>query len=168
LLIYLEAYQVVCHTLMGWNVEHEFSEKGFIDACLFKGKDLHWQGKIRRLDSVSKPFLINGYRLAKNRQLIPTEDGKLDMKGLEDCFENLKAIAKRLSQLHSFEDKIIIEEHPTVPLEMSVVPGSALADVATEVLHEEEGEHIAAFFDLDRTLIDDFSIKQFIRSRQKA
>ncbi len=165
LLIYLEAYQVVCQTLMGWNVENEFSEKGFIDACLFKGKDLHWQGKIRRLDSVSKPFLINGYRLAKNRNFIPTEEGNINKEGIQDCIDTLKATNNRLAQLHGFEEKIIIEENPAVPLEMAVVPGSVLADVATDVLQQEEGGHIAAFFDLDRTLIDDFSVKQFMRSR---
>jgi len=164
-LIYLEAYQVVCTTLIGWDVENEFTEKGFIDACLFKGKDLHWQGKIRRLDSVSKPFLINGYRLAKNRQLTPCEDGKIDQKGIKDCIDTLKATNNRLSQLHNLEEVIVIEENQAVPLEMSVVPGSALADVAIDVLQAEEGSQIAAFFDLDRTLIDDFSVKQFMRSR---
>ncbi len=163
-LIYLEAYQVVCHTLLGWNLEHDFTEKAFIQACLFKGKDLHWQGQIRRLDSVSKPFLTNGYRLAKNQALIPI-DKKVDAKKLNKWLTELKATNNRLTQLHSFEEVIIKEEPAVVPLKMQVVPGSGLEGISNEILKEESGSHIAAFFDLDRTLINDFSVKKFMQSR---
>ena len=164
LLIYLEAYRVVIHTLQSWNLEDEFTEKAFIDACLFRGRDLHWQGRIRRLDSVSKPFLINGYRLAKNYKLTPV-DKKIDYDKLDNWLEILNATNSRLRQLHDFEEDIAKKEAAVVPIDMEVVPGSSLEVIAKDVMEEEEGSHIAAFFDLDRTLIDDFSAKKFMQTR---
>ncbi len=164
LLIYLEAYIVVCHTLLGWDLSVEFTEKAFIKACSFKGKDLHWQGRIRRLDSVSTPFLINGFRLAQNYKLTPVNQ-EIDENRLNEWLEILEATNSRLSQLHAFETKLAKKQANKIPLEKEVVPGSVLEGISKKVLKEEEGGHIAAFFDLDRTLINDFSVKKFMRSR---
>ena len=49
--------------------------------------------------------------------------------------------------------------------ERETVPGSDIESISEKVLKQEEGPHIAAFFDLDRTLIDDFSAKKFLQSR---
>ena len=49
--------------------------------------------------------------------------------------------------------------------EKIVVPGSQLENISDDIIEEEEGPHIAAFFDLDRTIINDFSAKKFIQSR---
>jgi len=163
LLIYLEANKVVCHTLNCWDLEDEFSEKDFIELCLFKGKELHWQARIRRLDSVSKPFLISGLRFAKNSKLTPV-DQKIDYEQLEVWMELLDDLTERLNFLQQLEvtaSKSILKE---VPEEREIIPGAESNSISEEVI-EEEGSHITAFFDLDRTLINDFSAKKFLQSR---
>ena len=52
--------------------ERIFDESQFIKDCLFISEEMHWQGRIQRIESVSKPFLVNGIRLAQNLNLIPT------------------------------------------------------------------------------------------------
>ena len=49
--------------------------------------------------------------------------------------------------------------------EKETVPGSDIETISEKILRQEEGSHIAAFFDLDRTLIDDFSAKKFVQGR---
>ena len=74
---YIEAYRVVVYALQNMRPRRVFDEEKFINDCLFVSEELHWQGRIQRIESVSKPFLINGIRLAKNLDLIPTpEDDK--------------------------------------------------------------------------------------------
>jgi len=161
LLIYLEANKVVCHALNSWNLEDDFEKNEFIEYCLFKGKELHWQARISRIDSVSKPFLINALRLAKNSKLTPI-DKKIDYKGLDNWMQLLDNLTNRLH----FLQKIETRAQKLTPLEEEIVPGTELNNISEENLkQQEEGPHITAFFDLDRTLIDDFSAKKFLQSR---
>ena len=164
LLIYLEANKVVCHTLHSWDLEDEFTDEDFIQLCLFKGKELHWQNRISRLDSVSNPFLVSALRLAKNSKLTPIEK-KIDVKELDiwmDLLENLTERLRFLQKLEIVNTKKLISKRKE---ESEVVPGAELNSISEDVLEDEEGPHIAAFFDLDRTLINDFSAKQFLKSR---
>lgn len=164
LLIYLEANKVVCHTLHSWDLEDEFTDEDFIQLCLFKGKELHWQNRISRLDSVSNPFLVSALRLAKNSKLTPI-DKKIDVKELDiwmDLLENLTERLRFLQKLEIVNTKKLISKRKE---ESEVVPGAELNSISEDVLEDEEGPHIAAFFDLDRTLINDFSAKQFLKSR---
>ena len=163
LLIYLEANKVVCNTLYNWDLEDDFSDADFIQMCLFKGKELHWQNRISRLDSVSKPFLISALRLAKNSKLTPI-DKKIDFKQLDvwmDLLENLTGRLQYLQKLESLNNKKITKKKTIA----ENVPGANLESVPARIIKDEEGPHIAAFFDLDRTLINDFSAKQFVKSR---
>ena len=163
LLSYLEADKVVCHTLNGWDTDDNFNENEFLDLAMFKGKELHWQSKITRLDSVSKPFLINAIRFAKNSKLIP-EGRLLDYDGLEQWNKQLEDLSERLFYLKQIEIKqdqnALIEQ----PLEHTVVPDYSHDEVLQEDMIEE-GPHITAFFDMDRTLINDFSAKKFMTTR---
>lgn len=164
LLIYLEANKVVCQTLHNWDLEDDFTEADFIEMCLFKGKELHWQNRISRLDSVSKPFLISALRLAKNSKLTPI-DKKLDFKELDiwmDLLDNLTERLHFLQKLEILNSKKAINKKVE---ETNIVPGAEIDSITKDVLEDEEGPHIAAFFDLDRTLINDFSAKQFLKSR---
>ncbi|WP_397447246.1 HAD-IB family hydrolase [Polaribacter sp. R77954] len=163
LLIYLEANKVVCKTLQSWDLEDEFSESEFIELCLFKGKELHWKNRISRLDSVSKPFLISALRLAKNSKLVPI-DNKIDFKQLDIWMELLDNLTERLYFLQKLESESI-KKSKKKNEEEEKVPGAEIESITQDVLDEEEGPHIAAFFDLDRTLINDFSAKQFVKSR---
>lgn len=163
LLIYLEANKVVCKTLQSWDLEDEFSESEFIELCLFKGKELHWKNKISRLDSVSKPFLISALRLAKNSKLVP-ENNTLDFKRLDIWMEFLENLTERSYFLQKLESESIKKTKKNNELKEKV-PGAEIESITQDVLDEEEGAHIAAFFDLDRTLINDFSAKQFVKSR---
>lgn len=164
LLIYLEAKKVVCHTLHSWDLEDDFSEDEFIELCLFKGKELHWQNRISRLDSISKPFLISALRLAKNSKLTPVNK-KIDSKELDIWMDLLDNLTERLHFLQKLEilntKKLINKKNE----ETATVPGADLDSVSKDVLEDEEGAHIAAFFDLDKTLINDFSAKQFLKTR---
>jgi len=166
LLIYIEATKVICHTLNAWDLDDEFNDEEFIDLCLFKGKELHWQARITRLDSVSKPFLISALRLAKNSKLIPINN-KIDYPRLDDWMEKLDELTERFNVLQKLEIKATQIEENAAPDddEKETVPGSDIETISEKVLRQEEGPHIAAFFDLDRTLIDDFSAKKFLQSR---
>jgi putative phosphoserine phosphatase/1-acylglycerol-3-phosphate O-acyltransferase len=164
LLIYLESNKVVCHTLNTWDLEDEFSESEFIELCLFKGKELHWRNRISRLDSVSKPFLISALRLAKNSKLTPI-DKKIDFKELDVWMNLLDNLTERLYFLQKLELVRVKKNVRKNSDENEMVPGAELESISKEISKDEEGPHIAAFFDLDRTIINDFSAKQFIKSR---
>ncbi len=163
LLIYLEANKVACHTLNSWDLEDDFIDSEFLNLCLFKGKELHWQSRISRLDSVSKPFLTNSLRFAKNAKLIPIE-GKIDYDGLESWMQELDEFTNSLNELQKLEVKSLLNI-TAIEAEEEVVPGSDLDTISNRILEQEEGNHIVAFFDLDRTLINDFSAKKFVQSR---
>jgi putative phosphoserine phosphatase/1-acylglycerol-3-phosphate O-acyltransferase len=163
LLSYLEADKVVCHTLISWDTDDEFIDSDFIELAMFKGKELHWQSKITRLDSVSKPFLVNALRFAKNASLTPIER-VLDQEGLEQWKAQLEDLSERLSflkQIETIQDKKGLKVQPS---EEGVVPDSGIDEV-NEDKAIEEGPHITAFFDMDRTLINDFSAKKFMTTR---
>ena len=166
LLIYLEAHKVVCHTLSSWDLEDDFIESEFINLCLFKGKELHWQSRITRLDSVSKPFLISALRLAKNNKFLPI-NRTIDNRRLNNWMLLLDELTERLHMLQKLELKASMKgliKHIKTDDE-EVVPGSEINSVAKVHDEHEEGAHITAFFDLDRTLINDFSAKKFVQGR---
>ena len=163
LLAYLEADKVVCHALNSWDTDDEFSEAEFIDLAMFKGKELHWQSRITRLDSVSKPFLINALRFAKNANLIPV-DRTLDFEGLKHWGHQLDDLSERLfflKQIESVRDKKVLINQP---IEQKITQ-DAIKDSIHHDEDIEEGPHITAFFDMDRTLINDFSAKKFMTTR---
>ncbi|MGB0931033.1 MAG: HAD-IB family hydrolase [Chitinophagales bacterium] len=161
---YIEAYKVVMYGLQKWEFSQEFDEKKFIEACLILGEKLHWQGQIHRLESVSKPFILNGLRLAKNLQLIPsTEDKK--QAAIAIALAQLEDLATRLKMLQGIILDSNTENAPLVPIERDIVPGSKTEGIVQEILEGESGAHIGAFFDLDRTLISGFSAKEFFQTR---
>jgi putative phosphoserine phosphatase/1-acylglycerol-3-phosphate O-acyltransferase len=163
LLSYLEADKVVCHTLNSWDTDDEFMDKEFLELAMFKGKELHWQSKITRLDSVSKPFLLNALRFAKNANLVPY-DRQLDYDGLEQWKNQLEDLSERLfylKQLEIAQDKKGLID---LPIEQNTVPKSANNELH-KIEVSEEGPHITAFFDMDKTLINDFSAKKFMTTR---
>lgn len=163
LLSYLEAYKVVCTALHSWDHEEPFSEQAFLDFCMFKGQDLHWQNKITRLGSVSKPFLQNGYRFAKNAGW-GLQNEKKNTRGLSMWEHQLDDLMQRLAFLKEIE--ATKEQNPTPPPSLASAPVESKTQTVTpSQLKDEEGPHIVAYFDLDRTLINDFSAKRFLRTR---
>ncbi len=162
----LEAYKVVGYSLKSLERDRTYSENQLMRTCLFYGEELHWKGKIQRLESVSKPFINNGIRLAKNRNLIPSkEDPKTD--AIDVWLEELDNYSFRMEQLLEFfsmEDVFRIEAN----VKEYEIPGSRTKDISKTILDGEDGPHIAAFFDLDRTLISGFSAKLFIQERIKS
>lgn len=161
---YLEAYKVVVQGLKNLDTEYPFDENNFVENCMSIGGELQWKGKIQRLESVSKPFLVNGVRLAKNLQLIPTsEDSKTEALLLFE--RQLDLYSEGIKQI---QDVTLARHDVTpeqIPMERSIVPGSRSFDVTQDILSGESGAHIAAFFDLDRTLIKGFSAKEFFQAR---
>lgn len=158
---YVEAYQVVAQALKGWVGDFDANE--CLRVCLSLGEEMHWQGRVRRREAVSKPFLLNGIRLAKHRNLIPDVNNNRHDE-LDRFIAELDAVSDRILQLQS----LILEqqtERTVVPITREIVPGSKLDVIAKEVLQDEQGSHIGAFFDLDRTLIDGFSAQQFVQTR---
>ncbi len=164
---YVEAYSVVAQGLKVWDPLVAFETDKFADYCLFLGEEMHWLGQVRRVEAVSKPFLQNGIRLAENLKLVP--DKKHDKKEQIEQFNQLIAgISGRVNKLQNFT----LEKHglqeSQVPLDRDIVPGSKTEGLTAEILGGESGPHIGAFFDLDRTLINGFSAKDFVKTRLKS
>lgn len=161
---YLEAYKVIAQGLKQLDTEYPFDENHFIESCLALGGELQWKGKIQRLESVSKPFLVNGIRLAKNLKLIPTQDDPKTeaLQDFEFQLEQYSRVIQEIQNITLARQEITPEE---IPMERSIVPGSRSFDVTQDILSGESGPHIAAFFDLDRTLIKGFSAKEFFQAR---
>ncbi|MEL6865222.1 MAG: 1-acyl-sn-glycerol-3-phosphate acyltransferase [Bacteroidota bacterium] len=161
---YIEAYRVVAYGLQTLEPGEVFEEDAFIERCLLLGGEMQWQRRIQRIESVSKPFLINGIRLAKNRNLIPTaQDDKKE--ALKEFLTQLDKVADLINTLQGISLTQATELLPSVPLERDIVPGSKTDAITREVLEGEAGPHIGAFFDLDRTLIKGFSAKEFFQRR---
>ncbi|MEM9990564.1 MAG: HAD-IB family hydrolase [Bacteroidota bacterium] len=163
LFTYVEAYRVIAFALLEWDAKKPFNEKELIENCYIIGKELHWRGQIRRMEAVSKPFLENGLRLAKNRQLIPTkEDNKRDK--IEAFIAQLADVTTRINTIQDIVFDKANQKSPNVPIEWDIVPGSKTEGITREIMEGESGPHIGAFFDLDRTLISGFSAKEFFQT----
>ncbi|HFA49001.1 MAG TPA: HAD-IB family hydrolase [Bacteroidetes bacterium] len=161
---YLEAYSVVAHALQEWDRGHEFNEKAFLQNCIFLGGELQWQGRIQRIESVSKTFLQNGVRLAKNKGLIPSaKDPKTE--AINAFLSTLDNMTESINILQKITLAKPVELNPAVPVEREIVPGSKTDAIVKTILEGEGGPHIGAFFDLDRTLIKGFSAKEFFQTR---
>ena len=125
---------------------------------------MHWQGRIQRVESVSKPFLINGIRLVQNLDLIPTPDDD-KKEAIKKFLHQLDDIAKRIKTLQGITLAKPAETKEVVAIEREIVPGSKTDAITRPVLEGESGKHIGAFFDLDRTLIKGFSAKEFFQTK---
>jgi len=162
----VEAYKVVAYSFKTLEPGRKYSEAQLMRACLFYGEELHWKGKIHRVESVSKPFISNGIRLAKNRNLLPTEtDPKLEK--LDVWLQELNDIGSRMDDMLDELPQPEINIFATKK-ESKLIPGSYASDASKTIVEGEDGKQIAAFFDLDRTLISEFSAKQFIQARIKS
>jgi putative phosphoserine phosphatase / 1-acylglycerol-3-phosphate O-acyltransferase len=161
---YVEAYLVIAQGLQTWNAEEELTEKKFVEFCMFLGEEMHWQGQIRRIEAVSKPFLQNGIRLVQHLGLMPTPEDKKTEK-IAAFVTQLKDVAERINFLQEITLSKPVELLPSVPIERDIVPGSKTEAITEEILRGERGSHIGAFFDLDRTLIEGFSAKDFFKGR---
>lgn len=161
---YIEAYRVVVYGLQKWNPNRDFDEEAFIKDCLFLSEELHWQGQIQRIKSVSKPFLINGVRLIQNLDLIPSVDNPKETE-IKEFLERLNELADRIKFLQSLILAKPTVETSLIPIEKEIVPGSTTEAITRDILQGESGPHIGAFFDLDRTLIKSFSAVEFFQAR---
>jgi len=160
---YLEAYKVVATALKTLDPNREYETSNLLTTSLFVGEEMHWKGDIHRVESVSKPFLNNGIRLAQNKNVIP--------EGRNRKISELKIWANELDQI-SKQIKIVQEyiiEKPTskaiIPISRNIVPGTKALALTDQILSGEKGSHIGAFFDLDKTLISGFSAKEFFAER---
>ncbi|MFT6783017.1 MAG: putative phosphoserine phosphatase/1-acylglycerol-3-phosphate O-acyltransferase [Saprospiraceae bacterium] len=161
---YIEAYKVVGECLKNRDSGILYNEAELLEDCLFLGEEMHWMGKIHRVDSVSKPFILNGIRLAVNKGLI-TANGAIDKNGVEQWRAYLSDLTKRISELQLIAKKSKEKNGNLVHIERNIIPGSKTENVTSPILEGESGAHIGAFFDLDRTLIKGFSAKEFFQSR---
>lgn len=161
---YVEAYRVVAHGLQLWDANDPFEEGKFLEFCMALGEEMRWLGRIRRIEAVSKPFLQNGIRLAKNRGLQPDPNvPKAD--AIARFAAELDDIAERINRLQSFTLRLPAPHAGSIPIERAIVPGSKTEDIVAEITADADGPQIAAFFDLDRTLIRGFSAKEFFQER---
>ena len=167
LFTYIEAYRVVAYALSTLEPKEEYHDNEILMSSIFLGEEMHWQGKIHRMESVSKPFLNNGIRLARNLDLIPTLKNK-KQKAIKAFASQMEDLTERIRLLQNITLENQKRESKRIPLERRVVPGSKTETVTEEVLSGEAGAHIGAFFDLDRSLISGFSAKEFFRKRLKS
>jgi len=161
---YIEAYRVVAYALQNWKPERAFEQEDFIKECMFLSEEMHWQGRIQRIESVRKTFLINGIRLIQNLGLIPTVE-QPKQKEIQAFLNKLNAVADRIKLLQGIILAKPSVETAIVPIEREIVPGSKTEVITRAVMESESGAHIGAFFDLDRTLIKNFSAKEFFQTR---
>ena len=161
---YIEAYRVTVMALQQWPEEKPFDEEMFLDTCLLLGGELHWKGHIQHIETVSKPFLTNGIRLLKNRGLVPGE-GLSTLSELSEFGKYLDKLSSAIKTLRKIPLEGPAETSVMVPIGRAIVPGSRTDEVTQEIFEEEDGPHIGAFFDLDRTLIRGFSAKEFFQAR---
>jgi putative phosphoserine phosphatase / 1-acylglycerol-3-phosphate O-acyltransferase len=161
---YLEAYKVVAEGLHIWDPTIKFDEPAFVEYCLFLGEEMHWLGQIKRVEAVSLPFLQNGIRLAKNLKVWP-EDGYEDKEKIIAFSKWVDDITKRVNKLLHFTLEQRTNRDYHIPLEREIIPGAKTEKITNDILLSERGPHIGAFFDLDRTLINGFSAKNFVTSR---
>lgn len=161
---YIEAYKVVARCLADRKHQGVFSEEELIEECLFVGEEMHWKGQIHRVDSVSRPFIVNGIRLARNLNLI-TELGAVDLQATTDWNDYLEDLSHRIKVLQEHSAKWKVKNKNLAHINRNIIPGSKTDSVTASVLAGERGSHIGAFFDLDRTLISTFSAKEFFQSR---
>ncbi|MEL7250033.1 MAG: HAD-IB family hydrolase [Bacteroidota bacterium] len=161
---YIEAYRVVAHTLRSWDPATKFDEKTFIESCMFISEELHWQGRIQRIGSVSKPFLLNGIRLAQNLNLIPTKEEPKQAE-IAAFLDQLDQVSGRIQWLQGIIQAKPADVVSKIPVVREIVPGSKTEALTQDIMAGEAGAHIGAFFDLDRTLIKSFSAKGFFQTR---
>jgi putative phosphoserine phosphatase/1-acylglycerol-3-phosphate O-acyltransferase len=161
---YLEAYRVVAHGLQTWDTSEELTDAKLSKFCLFIGEEMHWQGRIRRVEAVSKPFLQNGIRLVHNLKLMPTAQND-NKEAIEAFIERLENVADRINELQGITLAKPAHQIAAVPMERQLVPGSRTESIVAELLTGESGPQVGAFFDLDRTLIRGFSAKDFAKAR---
>ena len=161
---YVDAYRVVAYALQSWDTAYVFDEKKILDNCLFLGEEMHWQGRIQRLGSVSKPFLLNGIRFAKHLDILPSAENP-QRERIDQLLTKLTDVANRVKLLQGITLQKPKVDLPAIPIERDIVPGSKTEAVTRPILEGESGAHIGAFFDLDRTLIQGFSAKEFFQTR---
>lgn len=161
---YVEAYRVVAQGLQTWDIAQPLDDQKFINFCLFLGEEMHWQGRIRRIEAVSKPFLQNGIRLVTHLNLIPTQTNNKQPE-IAAFINQLDDVAARINALQGITLARPAEFLPSVPVERDIVPGSVTESITAEIMAGESGPHIGAFFDLDKTLIKGFSAKDFFKTR---
>jgi len=161
---YIEAYSVVTKSLLSMDENETYNENKLLHSCMFLGEEMHWQGGIHRIESVSKPFIINGLRFAKNRNLIP-EGKDRKKKELQVFLDQLSDIAKRIKELQSYILRTANDDIKVIPFKRNVVPGSKTESITDDIMASESGPHIGAFFDLDRTIIKGFSAAKFLQTR---
>jgi putative phosphoserine phosphatase/1-acylglycerol-3-phosphate O-acyltransferase len=161
---YIEAYRVTVLALEQWPEDKPFDDELFLDTCLLLGGELHWKGHIQHIETVSKPFLINGIRILKNRGLTPDGGTPKDAE-IEEYKNFLNLLSDSIKTLRKIPLEGPAETSVLVPIGRAIVPGSKTDDITQEILEGESGSHIGALFDLDRTLIRGFSAKEFFQAR---
>jgi len=161
---YIEAYKIVADCLAGSPKNASLKEDSLMEECLFLGEEMHWLGKIHRLDSVSKPFIQNGIRLASNKGLFAEGKG-VDKAGVKKWIAYLNDLSRRIETLKKFRDATSNKLLKKVEVERFIIPGSKTETITSSIMEGEQGAHIGAFFDLDRTIIKGFSAKEFFQNR---
>ncbi|MBT8232913.1 MAG: HAD-IB family hydrolase, partial [Bacteroidia bacterium] len=160
---YIEAYKVVAKALQTLDPKRKYEDNQLLTTCLFVGEEMHWKGEIHRVESVSKPFITNGIRLAKNRNAIPSgKDRKI--KKLKQWYKELDEMSNIIRVIQDYTSQVT-DTKAIIPINRNIVPGTKAVGLTEQILNGEKGSHIGAFFDLDKTLISGFSAKEFFATR---
>lgn len=163
---YIETYRVVGHSLATRNYDEPFDQKAFVKTCIRNGEQMHWQGKVQRIESISKPFIENGIRLFDNIGLIVDEPSPEHEAALDKFIGKLDYVMERMKTLQEIANARRRNAPVITPQEMMPPTAvSAYAAIAKDALTGPNGSHVGAFFDLDRTLIEGFSAKDFVQER---
>ncbi|MEL6122483.1 MAG: 1-acyl-sn-glycerol-3-phosphate acyltransferase, partial [Bacteroidota bacterium] len=120
---YVEAYRVVGRALQTLELTERYDEKKVLNQCLFLGDEMHWQGRIHRIESISKPLLVNGLRYAENQGLIPIKSDR-KKKEIAGFLKQLRNVAGALKTLQGITLDMTETQVAVIPIERNIVPGS--------------------------------------------
>ena len=142
----LESYLACAEARVTW--VGSIDDDGFLDHAVETATAMN----LTRRESSLRPLLLNATRFLGHRNPTVSETKAL-----------ARQLRKALSLLQLIQDSVV--ETPAPQQSRQMVPGRQLPNITQEILDGERGPHIGAFFDLDRTLIDGYSAKQFARAR---
>jgi putative phosphoserine phosphatase/1-acylglycerol-3-phosphate O-acyltransferase len=142
----LDSYKIIFETLVNIYPNTDISENVFMKNCLFKAEELNWQ---RKSLEILTPFLENGIGLIKTLNI----ENEKNLHNYKNKINKIRKIVKELSKINFTKKHYEYQEiyKPT--------------SLTHDILNGEKGGHIGAFFDLDKTIIQGFSVINFVKKR---
>lgn len=152
----LAGYRIVGEALARIGDNNTMSDQEFIQYCLFLSEELHWLGKIKRVESTSVSFLYNGMKLVKYLGIWSGSNSSITIENFNNKINRISRILDKLTAINL---------EPRHDLLVPLIEPVKSNPLTKEILNGERGSHIGAFFDMDKTLIKGYSVWSFAKNR---